>query len=400
MFSLGRGLGCDCTSKGAGAQARRCAGHPEIQKFPNIFGMFSRRYTFSHNVGNFWDEKPTIKHGVAWVGLGAKFLGLKFINHETEWTTNMSILTLNPSIKYSCNGSTPTHSQMSNKDYASMLNGMTKMQLKEEQASLKKQLDSLGISKWFTPEYKQLVERRGLVNQEIGSRKGLGADEDASRMQIQNTYEKKSTFELQSELSKLKTCRTIEQGVVDIFRNEGVKVQSQFDSNYGKDSELEKRIGVLEAELARRSASAKAPMSDKDYASMLNGMSKVQLQSMQTNLKQQMKSLGISKVFTPAYKQLQGRLNLVNQEMQSRKGAPAAEDASRAQIQNAYAKKPTSELRHELAKLKACRAIEQGVVDIFREKGVKVQSQFDSNYDKDSELEKRIGALQAELARR
>ena len=150
--------------------------------------------------------------------------------------------------------------QLDNKAYASMLNGLTSGQLKTEKAALEKLVNGVCVSSADRAEAKQKLN---LVNKELASRPANGNKrcmlnklENISREQIQKECAKKSTPALQSELTSLYAQRTQEQQMASQLRGMGANVKSQFDSNYDKDSLLEKKIGAIEAELSKRGASA------------------------------------------------------------------------------------------------------------------------------------------------
>jgi len=161
-----------------------------------------------------------------------------------------------------------THLQLNSKEYASMLNGMTSTQLKQELATLQNLLKSASSLGPFSTPIKLLVaQKMDLLQKEMASRnhgesfmaKVLDGFEDLERILIQSGYANKPTAELQSELAELTAYRQTEQDLAAQLRGMGATVQSQFDSNYDRDSTLEKQIGAIEAELTRRGAPLTAP---------------------------------------------------------------------------------------------------------------------------------------------
>jgi len=153
------------------------------------------------------------------------------------------------------------------------------------------------------------------------------------------------------------------------------------------------------------SDTARSKMTNKNYASMLNGLTKPQLEKEKAALERQLKNLKPIGLIGKAFQrqELQQKLDLVNKELQSRPGnffSNITENMSRAQLQKEYATKTTSSLQSELSQLYKQRETEQNMANQLRGMGANVQSQFDSHYDKDSMVEKRIGAIEAELTKR
>ncbi|MCL2012162.1 MAG: hypothetical protein FWG75_05160 [Cystobacterineae bacterium] len=149
---------------------------------------------------------------------------------------------------------TQARAQMSNGDYASMLNGMTTAQLKQEQAS---QLQQLKTTAPGSPQQAAALEKYNLASKELNSRPSdffEGFVDNMSRTMTQQSYKQQPTEALQQTLAELKSERAAEQEVVAKARELGFKGTSQFDSNYDKDSTLEKQIGAIEAELTMRGA--------------------------------------------------------------------------------------------------------------------------------------------------
>jgi hypothetical protein len=152
-------------------------------------------------------------------------------------------------------------SKMTNKNYASMLNGLTKPQLEKEKAALQNQLKGLSI---LSPQRAAIRQKLDLVTKELNSRPAGGisnALENASRAALQAQCKSRSTTELRAELQQLYAMRENEQRLAGMLRGMGCNVKSQFDSNYDKDSLIEKKIGAIEAELANRGVTVNKPFS-------------------------------------------------------------------------------------------------------------------------------------------
>jgi|GEM_PF-6947369 len=297
--------------------------------------------------------------------------------------------------------------KMSCEDYASKLNGMTRGQLMQEMKALEKALSS-GVE---FPGRDAVAQKLDLVKKELNSR-SWGVDsfvQDISRLRTQNECATMSTAELQTELAELYAQRDSEKEIAKLARELGFEGTSQFDSNYDKDSPMEQRIGAIEMELTRRGEPLKAPekpeipehwvkMSREDYASQLNGMTRGQLKQEMEALTQALSS-GVA---FPGRDAVAQKLDLVKKELNSRgEGLEGfVQDIPRVVMQNHYARMPTAELQAELAGLYAQRDSEKEVVSRARELGLTGTNQFDSNYDQDSLMEQRIGAIEAELTSR
>ena len=127
--------------------------------------------------------------------------------------------------------------------YASLLNGLTSEQLDKEKADIEQQMK---LPPTDLAKYKALE----LIDKERKSRPEaflLRVRDDRERETIRGEYLSKSTPELEAELKKCFIKCTFEScGTTELHTTPPV------ESNQGTDSELQMRIGALQAELAQR----------------------------------------------------------------------------------------------------------------------------------------------------
>jgi len=132
--------------------------------------------------------------------------------------------------------------ELPDKTYASTLNGMTVFQLAEERKAIEQQMRQLPEG---SEERKALQKKLDMVFAEYDTRpKGFydRVADDRARLAIQNDYKHKSNEQLDADLRQLFTqCSTSAAGGTPSIQ-----------SNQGKDSELQMRIGAIQAELAKR----------------------------------------------------------------------------------------------------------------------------------------------------
>jgi|GEM_PF-4029690 len=131
--------------------------------------------------------------------------------------------------------------ELADKVYASSLNGMTSTQLGQEKASIERELNYLPAG---SAERQALQKKLDLVNAELNTRpKDMCARiiDDRAREALQNQYANMSNEALQSELGKLfQQCSISASGTTPSAQN-----------NLGKDSEIQGRIGAIQAQLIK-----------------------------------------------------------------------------------------------------------------------------------------------------
>jgi len=139
--------------------------------------------------------------------------------------------------------------EVQEKAYASMLNGMTSDQLKQEKESIEQQMKGVQPG---SAEHMALQKKLAMADKELKSRPEaffLRVRDDRARQAIQNDYASKSTSELQTDLEKLfEKCSTSAAGNTPSVQ-----------SNHGVDTELQIRMGAIQTELTQRGVTPITP---------------------------------------------------------------------------------------------------------------------------------------------
>jgi len=139
--------------------------------------------------------------------------------------------------------------QLADRVYASTLNGMTSTQLGHEKAAVERQIQG---AKPGSAEHKALQQKLELINQEQKTRPSNFYDrvtDDRARKALQKEYVNKPTAQLETDLRQLfEQCSTSASGRTP-----------SIESIQGSDTEVQKRISTIQAELARRGVEPMTP---------------------------------------------------------------------------------------------------------------------------------------------